>query len=67
MNPQPLTELQKEMAEARRVQYGEQTAKIAAIMVDYCPKEAESRPVIERMGATIIALHNALETAKKKN
>jgi hypothetical protein len=35
--------------------------RIAAIMVDYCPADQKDRPVVEKMGATILALHDALK------
>jgi len=39
----------------------ERHERIAAIMVDYCPADQKDRPLVEKMGATILALHDAMK------
>lgn len=39
----------------------ERHEKISAIMVDYCPADQKDRPLVEKMGATILALHAAMK------
>ena len=35
--------------------------RIAAIMSDYCPADQKDRPLVEKMGATILALFDAMK------
>jgi len=34
--------------------------RIAAIMAEYCPLDQKDRPLVEKMGATILALRDAM-------
>ena len=44
----------------------ERNRKLAEIMVEYCPDSHKEYPLCERMGATILALHDKMEMAKSR-
>ncbi len=39
----------------------ERHKRISSIMVDYCPADQKDRPLVEKMGATILALYDAMK------
>lgn len=56
------SEAERKAAQVQAAQVAEDRhGRIAAIMSDYCPADQKDRPLVEKMGATILALFDAMK------